>query len=91
MNRVWKHFLKNLAWPVGITVYTFGSLTAGAFIATWLGYDSEAGIQISALVMIVLPVLAYLVRDMWCDAKRKVERENREMMRTLKGKSNYDR
>ena len=91
MNRVWKHFFKNLAWPVGITAYTFGSLTAGSYIAIWLGYDSEAGVQISALVMIVLPVLAYLVRDMWLDAKRKVEWENEEMMRTLKGKNNYDR
>jgi hypothetical protein len=90
MNRVWKHFFKNLAWPVGIAAYTFGSLVAGSYIAIWLGYDSEAGIQVSALVMIVLPVLAYLVRDMWRDAKRKVEWENKDMMRTIKGDDRSD-
>jgi hypothetical protein len=35
-------------------------------------------------------VLGLLVRDMWRDAKREVEWENRDMMRTLKGKE-YDR
>lgn len=85
MSRVWKQFLKNLAWPVGITAYILGSLTAGAYVALLLGFDPEAGVMASGLVMIAFPTLAYMVLGMWRDAKEKVERENREMMNTLKG------
>jgi hypothetical protein len=34
----------------------------------------------------VSPAFAYLIRDMWRDAKREVEWENRDMLNTLKGK-----
>jgi hypothetical protein len=68
---------------VGTVAYIFGSLTAGAYIALALGFDPQAGIIASSLVMICFPVLVYIVRDMWHDAKEKVERENRQLMRDL--------
>ena len=85
MPRVWKHFLKNLAWPVGIATY----IIAVSFGAVYADTLFKGGGFAVACVFLIFPVLAYLVRDMWIDAKEKVERENREMMRTLKGKE-YD-
>ena len=85
MPRVWKHFFKNLAWPVGIAVYIFSVATGGVYLET----QFEGGAMLAVLIFIALPMLVYLVRDMWRDAKEKVASENREMMRTLKGKE-YD-
>ena len=82
MNRVWKHFLKNLAWPAGIAVY------AGSVIALSLYVEknmSQSAGALVALMFIALPILVYIIRDMWLDAKRKVDWENREMLRTIKG------
>ena len=82
MPRVWKHFLKNLAWPAGITAYIFAVSVGGVYADTLF----EGGSLVVVCVFLAFPALAYLVRDMWRDAKQKVERENYEMMRTLKGK-----
>ena len=81
MNRIWKEFLKNLAWPVGFAAYLF-AVTVGADYANTL---VKGGAFIVVVLFICIPVTVYLVRDMWQDAKQKVEWENREMMRTLKG------
>jgi len=82
MSRVWKHFLKNLAWPVGFVVYIL-SVTGGA------QYLNHTHGEIVALLFFgatfVIPVLGWLVRDMWRDAKDKVEEENRDMIRRIKG------
>lgn len=81
MSRVWKHFLRNLAWPVGITAY----IIALSFGATYADSLYKGGAFAVIFVFMIFPTLAWLVRDMWRNAKEKVERENREMMRTLKG------
>jgi hypothetical protein len=86
MNRVWKHFFKNLAWPVGIAAY----ITAVSFGAAYADTLFKGGGFAVAFVFVILPMLVYLVRDLWRDAKEKVERENREMMRTLKYSDNSD-
>lgn len=82
MNRVWKQFLKNLAWPTGIAVYVWGVIALSLYVEKNM---SESGGALVALMFIALPILVYIIRDMWRDAKRKVEWENREMLRTLKG------
>lgn len=81
MNRVWKQFFKNLAWPTGIAAYAI-LVSFGAAYANTL--FTAGGVLVVAL-FICVPVLACLVRDMWLEAKRTVDRENEEMMRTLKG------
>ena len=86
MNRVWKHFLKNLAWPVGIASYIVAVSIGGVYADTLF----KGGSLVVVSIFIAFPVLAYFVRDMWRDAKEKVEWENRKMMSTLKG-SDYDR
>lgn len=81
MSRVWRHFLKNLAWPFGFVTYII-AVVAAANYANTLIIGAGVGVMI---VFVVFPILAYLIRDLWQDAKEKVERENYEMMRSLKG------
>ena len=82
MSRVWKHFLKNLAWPVGFVVYIL-SVTGGAQYLNH-NYSEFVGLLFFG-VTFVIPILGWLVRDMWRDAKDKVEEENRDMMRRIRG------
>jgi hypothetical protein len=81
MNRVWKEFLKNLAWPTGIAAYIIAVSFGAAYAETLF----QGGGFSVAFVFVIVPILAYLIRDMWRDAKEKVERENRDLMQTLKG------
>lgn len=82
MSRVWKHFLKNIAWPIGFTVYIL-FVTGGAQYLKH-NYSDFAGLLFFGVTFII-PVVGWLVRDMWRDAKEKVEEENRDMMRRIKG------
>jgi len=85
MIRVWKHFLKNLAWPVCSLAY-IAAVAFGAAYANTLFKGAGAFIAfVFAIAFVGLPVLVYLVREMWIDAKKKVERENRDMLNTIKG------
>jgi hypothetical protein len=81
MSRVWKQFLKNLAWPTGIAAYAILVSFGAAYADTLF----TLGAAFVIVLFIAFPMLAYLFRDMWLEAKRTVERENAEMMRTLKG------
>ena len=83
MNRVWKKFFRKLAEPVGIVAYVlFATGLTG-----WTDANVSRGMSILVFcIMIPVPMVAYLVRDMWRQAKSEVEWENRDMMRTLKGK-----
>ena len=85
MSRVWKRFLIKVSKGVGAIAYVLGSMFAGGLIAGWLGFDFEAGILAGAGVMVILPMVAFLLRDVYRDAKREVEWENRDMLNTLKG------
>lgn len=86
MSRVWKRFLKNLAWPTGIAAYAI-LVGAGAAYADTL---FTAGGPIVVALVVCVPALVYLVRDMWLEAKHTVDRENKEMMRSLKGNDYSD-
>ena len=81
MSRVWKHFLKNLAWPVGVVSYIL-------FVTTGAQYLNHTHGEFVGLlffgVTFVIPILGWLVRDMWRDAKEKVENENRDMICKIK-------
>jgi hypothetical protein len=77
-NRVLKKFLLKLS-PIAIgVVYTWIALeVAGLF------EDPLHGI-FAAGIMVVGPMIAYMLRETWRDARREVEDENREMMAALK-------
>ncbi len=90
MSRVWKRFLIKVSKGLGAIAYILGSMFAGGFIAGWLGFDIEIGIMVGAVVMVFLPMIAVLLRDVYRDAKQEVEWENRKLMNAIKG-SDYDR
>jgi putative effector of murein hydrolase LrgA (UPF0299 family) len=82
MSRVWKHFLKNITVPVVFVAYVLFVIGGSQYLNHNYG-------EILALlffsVTFVIPVVGWLVRDMWRDAKEKVEEENRDMMRRIRG------
>jgi hypothetical protein len=90
MSRVLKRFLIKVSKGVGVIAYVLGSMFAGGLIAGWLGFDIEAGILTGATIMVFLPMIAYMLRDLYRDAKEEIEWENRKMMNAIKG-SDYDR
>ena len=83
MSRVWKRFFRKLAEPAGIMAYVIFAVG----LSGWTIENVSQGMGIVVFViMILVPALAYIIRDMWLDAKREVEWENRDMLNTLKGK-----
>ena len=83
MNRVWKKFFKKLAGPIGFMAYVMFAVG----LTTWTMENINNGIGITVfIIMIPIPAIAFLIRDMWRDAKNEVEWENRDMLNSLKGK-----
>jgi len=83
MSRVWKKFLGNLVEPLAYMAY--GMFAIG--LTMWSGtvVNEFTGIAVF-FIMIVIPAFSLIIRDMWRDAKREVEWENRDLMREIKGK-----
>jgi hypothetical protein len=84
MNRVWKKFFLKLAEPLGIVLYVSGTIVLAKYVATVLEYGKEGYAAVLG-VMIFIPVIAVMLRMTWRQAKYEVDRENEEMIRTLKG------
>ena len=83
MNRVWKKFFRKLAEPLGLMAYIMFAIG----LTLWTAENvSEGWSVIVGIIMLPVPMFAYLVRDMWRQAKSEVEWENRTMLNTLKGK-----
>jgi len=82
MNRVWKKFLGKFVEPLAYMAY--GMFAIG--LTMWSGtvVNEFTGIAVF-FIMIVIPAVSLIIRDMWRDAKREVEWENRDMLNTLKG------
>ena len=82
MNRVWKKFFRKLAEPIGIVAYILFAMG----LTLWTAENVNEGTSMLVFViMIPVPMFAYLIRDMWRQAKSEVEWENRDMMRRIKG------
>jgi hypothetical protein len=78
MNRVAKKFLIKLA-PIAIgVVYTWIALEIGGMFE-----DPLHGI-IAVGLLVIGPMVVYMLRETWLQAKREVEWENETMMKTLK-------
>lgn len=90
MNRVWKRFLTKVANGAGVVAYVLSSMLIPGEIAHRMGYDTRWGILIGAGVFVIAPMIFYIIRDVYRDAKREIEWENKEMMRTLRGDDNSD-
>lgn len=82
MSRVWKKFFRKLAEPIGIVAYILFAVG----LTIWTDANVSSGVSILVFcIMIPVPMLAYLIRDMWRQAKSEVEWENRDIMRKIKG------
>jgi hypothetical protein len=84
MNRVWKKFLLNISKGLSMVLYVGVTIFLSGMLALHLGYDPGMGMAVGALVFLVLPILAMILRQEYKDAKLEVERENREMLRMIK-------
>ena len=82
MNRVWKKFLRKLAGPIGFMAYIM--FAVGLTMWTMENVNHVIGVTVF-VIMIPIPAIALLIRDMWRDAKKEVEWENHDMLNTLKG------
>ena len=83
MSRVMKKFLKKLAGPIGFMAYIMFAVS----LTTWTIINVSEAIAIAVfIIMIPIPAITFLIRDMWRDAKREVEWENDYMLNTLKEK-----
>ena len=82
MNRVWKKFLGKLVEPLAFMAYIIFAVG----LTMWTAENVSQGMSVVVFViMLPVPMFAYLIRDMWRDAKSEVEWENRDMMRRIKG------
>jgi len=82
MNRVTKKFLLKLA-PIAIgVVYTWIALEIGGFVAKMYG-DPLYGL-LTIGFMVIGPMVGYMLRETWLQAKREVEWENRELVNNIK-------
>lgn len=81
MNRVWKKFFKKLAGPIGFMAYILFAVGLTMWTAE---YVSQGASIVVFVIMLPVPMFVFLIRDMWHDAKREVEWENRDMLNTLK-------
>ena len=72
MNRVWKKFLGKFVEPLAYMAY--GMFAIG--LTFWSGtvVNEFTGIAVF-FIMIVIPAVSPIIRDMWRDAKREVEWE----------------
>lgn len=82
MPRVWKKFLINLLWPVGIMLYAIVitlAIVVAESVYPWLG-------GVVVVLFILVPAAVMIVKMMWRDAKQEVEWENWKMLHDIKGK-----
>ena len=84
MNRIWKRFFFKLAEPLAFFMYFFATMTLAEYTAENLGYGAEGYIAV-VVVMVIIPIFAVMLRMTWRQAKSEIERENEEMLNTLKG------
>ena len=85
MNRVCKRFLTKVAKGASAVAYALLSMLIPGAIAGSMGYSPEWGILIGAVVFLIIPMMVFAIREVYQDAKREVELENRYLMRDIKG------
>lgn len=85
MNRVWKKFLIKIGKVVAALCYVLSVMIIPGFIAQYFGYDPGIGIVLGAVTFMLLPMCVIIVRDLYKEAKYEVEKENKDLLRTIGG------
>lgn len=78
MNRIFKKFLQKLLPPIVGVIYVLGAMQLGG-----LSDDPLISIAIVGL-LVVVPMVMYILYETWQQAKREVEQENKELVRSIK-------
>lgn len=82
--RVWKHFLKNMLWPVGLSGGYLLVGVASGYAAEWLGYEWIDGFMIVPIVLALISIIGFLIYSEWDLARKQVKLENEAIIRGLK-------
>jgi len=85
MSRVWKRFLFKIGVFLATIVYVSIAIVGGGYVSLLTGNSFEVGSIIGASIMIFLPVCIMAIMNFYDDAKFEVEKENRELLRKIKG------
>jgi hypothetical protein len=83
MSRVWKRFLKKIFYAMGFVLYFLAAIIIPEFVFQFFDLPPGMGATVGLVLFVGVPIIGLIIRDTYRDAKREVEYENREMMRTL--------
>jgi hypothetical protein len=83
MNRVWKRFFRKLAEPVSFALYFFGTMLLAEYVGSFYG---NMGFFIVWAVMVLVPFFAWMLKEIYRQAKQEVDIENQELLDAIKGK-----
>jgi hypothetical protein len=83
VNRVWKRFLFKICKGLGVGAYVLGSMAVPGFISYKLGFPIELGMIAGATLFVLLPMILFMIYDVYKDSKREIEYENRQLMNKL--------
>lgn len=85
MTRVQKLFWKKLGIVLSPAISTAVVLFSSYWVGVFTGIDPNLTMFVGVISFIIFPIATFIVRDIYRDAKREVERENRNMLNTIKG------
>ena len=83
MSRVWKRFLKKISYAIGFILYGAATMAVPEFVFQFFDLPPGMGSTVGLVLFIGVPIIGFIIRDVYRDCKHEVERENREMMKTL--------
>lgn len=85
MSRVWKRFLLTIAKYVGIVLAVFAWFLASVFIVDILSIPEKLQGPAFVLICLLAPAGVYFLRQVYIDIKEDVEREDKELLKKIKG------
>ena len=80
MSRVMKRFIRKIAEPISFALYFFGTLMLAEYLGSVYGLNA---FMATMVVMIIVPVFAWLIKETYLQAKREVDFENEQLLRDL--------
>lgn len=84
MKRVFKQFLKNMSWPIGISIGYLTIGIVGGYTAEWLGYEWMSGFMVVPFVLMITLFVGSLIYSQWDLAREQVKLENEDIIRAVK-------
>lgn len=85
MSRVWKKFFYKIGKAVTILVSIISIIVGSIFLLNTLGLSPELSVLISLCITIVMPMLSFILYQVYNDCKDEVNQENKKIMRDLRG------